>query len=149
VQQIGFKSVLLLSVILLLAVATPSQGFAAGKTSWTKWENTYLFPVDNKFTADMNSIQSHLTNGACTPAEAKNVLVDALLWDAINNSPSSVVNAQVEVVARAATAFAADVTKICSPSWYPNSAQAASSRSAYNSTRSAINELAALISEYK
>ncbi|HEY5266429.1 MAG TPA: hypothetical protein VIJ40_06415 [Acidimicrobiales bacterium] len=134
---------------LLFTFTASGQAFAASTAAWTKWEKTYLIPVDNKFTSDMNTIDSHLTNGSCTPAEAKNVLVDALLFDSIINSPSGAVNAQVATVAHDATIFAADATRICTPSWYPNVAQATASRVAYNNALSATNRLAALIVEYQ
>jgi len=134
---------------LLLSFTASGQAFAASRAAWTKWEKTYLFPVDSKFTANMNTIDSHLTNGSCTPAEAKSVLVDALLFDSIINSPSGVVNAQVATVAHDAIIFASDATRICSPSWYPNVAQATASRVAYNNALRATNRLATLIFEYQ
>jgi hypothetical protein len=147
VNKVGPRLILLFILPMVIMSATSSEALAAG-ASWSKWEKTFLFPVDNKFTADMNTIQSHLTNGSCTAAEAKNVHVDALLWDSIINSPSRVVNSQVATVARDATTFASDATRICSPTWYPNATQAAAFRVAYNTARAVTNRLATVIVEY-
>lgn len=141
------RLILLVMLTVLIVSVTSSEALAAGD-SWSKWEKTYLFPVDNRFTADMNKIRSHLSNGSCTPAEAKNVHIDALFWDSIINSPSRVVNGQIAIVARDATTFASDASRICSPSWYPNAAQAAASRIAYNNALAATNRLATAIVEY-
>jgi hypothetical protein len=139
---------LILLFILPMVIMSAASGEALAGTPWPKWEKTFLFPVDNKFTADMNNIQSHLTNGSCTPTEAKSVHLDALLWDSIVNSPSRVVNSQVATVARDVTTFASDAMRICSRSWYPNAAQATAFRVAYDTARAATNRLATVIVEY-